>query len=114
MRLAGIVLGFSSFGVQVAAKRALMEAETPSRPGAPTTILVTSGPYSVSRNPLYAGDVLGMAALALVTDSPWGLGVTVLAALVLDRWLIRPEERYLDFMFGAAYADYRRRVRRWF
>jgi protein-S-isoprenylcysteine O-methyltransferase Ste14 len=42
------------------------------------------------------------------------LGVALLAgALAMDRCAIPREERYLERRFGAAYLDYRRRVRRW-
>jgi protein-S-isoprenylcysteine O-methyltransferase Ste14 len=33
--------------------------------------------------------------------------------LVVDRFVIRREERYLSLKFGPAYDDYRQQVRRW-
>ena len=52
-------------------------------------------------------------ALALLWPSAWALiGVPVGMAL-LSWGAIAPEERYLSTKFGAEYADYRRRVRRW-
>jgi len=36
-----------------------------------------------------------------------------LFVLYINRFQIAPEERALNAHFGAAYADYRRTVRRW-
>lgn len=41
------------------------------------------------------------------------LATAALTALVLNAWMIRPEERYLTENFGEEYDAYRARVRRW-
>ena len=97
----------------VAAKRTLDQARQPSLPGHPTTELVTGGPYRWSRNPNYLGAILMALGLVALANSVWFLGISFLAALVLDVWMIRPEERYLDRHFGAESTAYRARVRRW-
>jgi protein-S-isoprenylcysteine O-methyltransferase Ste14 len=82
-------------------------------PGGSTTLILRSGPFLVSRNPLYVGLVLLDAGLALIVPSAWGLlGVPVGIAALLWGAII-PEEQYLDAKFGAEYGAYRARVRRW-
>jgi len=84
----------------------------PTRPDE-SAALVTSGVYRFSRNPMYVADVLLLAA--------WAAWLANLAALVpialfiayMNRFQIVPEERALEARYGAAYADYRRLVRRW-
>jgi protein-S-isoprenylcysteine O-methyltransferase Ste14 len=61
---------------------------------------------------------LGMALLLLAAGVGFAsLGVIALlplVILVIDRLVIAREERYLVGLFGAEYADYCTRVRRWF
>jgi len=75
--------------------------------------LITSGVFKYSRNPIYLG-----FALVLVV---WGLRLSNAAAFVgvpifiayMTQWQIKPEERILLKKFGAPFADYMQRVRRW-
>jgi len=77
------------------------------------TRLVTTGPFRISRNPMYTGQVVAVLGAGLWVGSWWpliGLPLSVLATL---RWVIEPEETYLTRRFGAEYQQYRSRVRRW-
>ena len=75
--------------------------------------LVVSGLYRISRNPIYLGDVLILAAWALwLANAAAFVGLPLFVGH-LDRFQIVPEERALEARFGSAYADYRRAVRRW-
>lgn len=83
------------------------------RPDRPTKALVTTGPYAVSRNPLYLAFGVLYVALALLVNSLWPLFFLPPAVFAIDRWVIRREERYLAGVFGQRYEEYCRRVRRW-
>ncbi|MEO8839964.1 MAG: isoprenylcysteine carboxylmethyltransferase family protein [Kofleriaceae bacterium] len=75
--------------------------------------LVTSGPYRLSRNPMYAGLAIAYLGGALLAGS-WSPLILLPVVLVIVRLaVIGPEERYLTGHFGAAYTDYCARVRRW-
>lgn len=72
--------------------------------------LVTSGPYALVRNPLYAGNLVATAGLVLLSESAvagllvlTGLTVTFLAT-------IGYEERRLLRKFGQDYRDYKDQV----
>jgi protein-S-isoprenylcysteine O-methyltransferase Ste14 len=43
----------------------------------------------------------------------WALLLFPLVVLFMSRGVIAREERYLEHKFGAAYQDYKSRVRRW-
>jgi protein-S-isoprenylcysteine O-methyltransferase Ste14 len=75
--------------------------------------LVTSGVYSFTRNPMYLGMALVLLAWAIFLSSVWMLAGPLLFALYITRYQIIPEERVLDRLFGAPFAEYRKRVRRW-
>jgi protein-S-isoprenylcysteine O-methyltransferase Ste14 len=86
---------------------------TAIRPDEPTTVLIRTGPYTRSRNPVYASMVLLQAGLAVWTDNAWMLGTLVPAVAVIRWGVIAREESYLERKFGEDYLEYCRRVRRW-
>jgi protein-S-isoprenylcysteine O-methyltransferase Ste14 len=86
---------------------------TAIKPFERSQVLVTEGPYRVSRNPMYAGLVAVLVGLVLLLQSLSPVVVPVLFAWILHQRFVLPEERMLDGRFGDAYTDYRRRVRRW-
>ena len=76
--------------------------------------LVTAGPYSVCRNPLYFFSVIGAIGVGAQVGSVvfaliLGVSTWVLFSLVAQR-----EERALEAAYGADYRDYCARVHRFF
>ena len=93
--------------------RAFRRAGTPVNPGESATTLVTTGPYRLSRNPAYLGMALGYAGIAILSGALWALVPLVPTLLLIDRGVIRREERHLERKFGEEYLLYRARTRRW-
>lgn len=76
--------------------------------------IVTGGPYSVTRNPLYVFSAIGAAGIGAMTGS-----VVVALLLGIFTWLafltvIFVEERFLEKNFGEPYRAYMRQVPRFF
>jgi len=86
---------------------------TAVEPWRPSTALIVEGPYRFSRNPIYLGFAVTYAGLALAMDSWVALILIVPCLIVIDRFVIQREERYLRHKFRADYDGYRRKVRRW-
>lgn len=84
----------------------------PMTPGA-VSVLVESGTYRWTRNPMYLGRLLQLLALSLYLASAVGLICVPLFAIYLDRIQIRAEERALAERFPVEFARYSSRVRRW-
>ena len=82
-------------------------------PGGATTAVLHKGPFRLSRNPLYIGLIALDVGLALLAGSLWALWSVPVGIEALTWGAIRPEERYLAGKFGAEYAAYSARVRRW-
>jgi len=76
-------------------------------------VLVTSGPFRFTRNPMYLSLVTLLVGLALALGTPAPWAAAVLLALTLHFRFIRNEERALGASLGEPYARYRERVRRW-
>ncbi len=83
-------------------------------PNRPVKALVIAGPYRFSRNPMYLGLALVHLGTTMATGIIWYLATFVLATLATQRYVIEPEERYLQEKFGPAYRDYCLQVPRWF
>jgi protein-S-isoprenylcysteine O-methyltransferase Ste14 len=98
----------------VLARRELARHGQPTDPGLPTNKLVTTGVFSVSRNPLYLGGISLLAGIALMLNILWSLVLLVPAFVACHYLLVVPEERYLAAKFGIEYAQYAADVRRWF
>lgn len=74
--------------------------------------LVTSGPYSICRNPLYLFSLLGMAGVGLASGSIT-LGVALPAAFVpVNLAVVRREEAFLRQRFGDQFLAYCERTPR--
>jgi len=82
-------------------------------PVRPTAALVLSGPYQLTRNPMYVGLLCLYLGAALWQNNGWALILAPLVAWIVQRIVIEKEERYLEHKFGAAYLQYKARVRRW-
>ena len=82
-------------------------------PRRPAARMVTDGPYGLSRNPMYVSMTVCYLGLALLTGLLWPVVLLPLVLILLTAFVIRREERYLADAFGAEYAAYRARVRRW-
>lgn len=78
----------------------------------PPQRLVSDGLYRYSRNPMYLGHLIFMVGLALTFWSWLALAIFVVNLFWFDR-RVRGDEKRLLQHFGAPYADYRRRVKRW-
>lgn len=111
--MAGAVAAAAGLALVIAARRQFAHQGQPTDPGHPTTQLVTTGVFAVSRNPLYLGGFLLLAGIALVIDAPWVLIVLGPAVVACVHVLIAPEERYLAGRFGDAYPAYAHTVCRW-
>ena len=77
------------------------------------SVLVVTGIYRLTRNPMYVGFALILLALSVALAAPWTLLGPVLFCVFIDRFQIAPEERALLGKFGSAYRQYGDRVRRW-
>jgi protein-S-isoprenylcysteine O-methyltransferase Ste14 len=79
---------------------------------AATTVIAT-GPFAFSRNPIYLSEAIILASLAAATGSAWWLVAAGLFVSVATRLAIVREEAHMAAQFGAAWAEYAARVRRW-
>ena len=110
-----IAIALLGIGVIVAGAIAFRQANTTVNPMKPekASSLVTSGIFTISRNPMYVGLLLVLAGWAAFLWSAFALVGPLVFFLYISRFQIAPEERVLSRLFGREFDAYRRRVRRW-
>jgi protein-S-isoprenylcysteine O-methyltransferase Ste14 len=75
--------------------------------------LVTSGAFSVTRNPMYLSMAALLSAWALYLGALWVWAGPAVFVAFITLFQILPEERVMAQKFGAQFDAYRARVRRW-
>ncbi len=74
--------------------------------------LVTGGPYSLSRHPVYLGEIATALGVNLATGG-WLSGLAIAYFIVCELLRMGWEERILAQAFPAEYPDYARRIPRY-
>lgn len=112
--IAGCLL-ISGFVVILSAVVSFRRASTTVNPVAPelTSSIVTTGIYRYSRNPMYLGFLLVLAAWAVMLSHILAFVLLPAYVVYMNRYQIRPEERVLKKKFGPAFQNYKASVRRW-
>lgn len=110
-----IVVAIIALSIELAAAALFFRRRTTVNPLKPDTAtrLVVGGLNRVSRNPMYFGQALLLAAWALWLAHALAPLGAIAFVLYITRFQILPEERALAARFGDDWRAYRARVRRW-
>jgi len=109
----GIALAVVAPSLAIWAGRVLKAAGTNVRPNQPALIIVRTGPYRFTRNPMYLALCLLQVALGLFLNDWSALLFVIPLAVILHYGVILREEKYLETKFGDPYLALKRDVRRW-
>ncbi len=75
--------------------------------------LITSGPYSFSRNPMYVSWILIYLTIFFLNRSIWQLILFFVAIVLTHYFAVLREERFLRDKFGDTFERYCKKVRRY-
>ena len=78
-----------------------------------TSVVITTGVYSISRNPMYVGMVLYLLSWGFYLSNYFSILVSAGFIFWINVFQIIPEEKILTQQFGDQYKEYQNRVRRW-
>ena len=113
----GIALALVAIGqsISISGMVSFRRAKTTMNPikASAASSLVTSGVYRYTRNPMYLGLSVTLMGWAVFLSNLLALLAVPLFVLYINRFQINPEERVLSSLFGAEYAAYKEKVRRW-
>lgn len=78
--------------------------------------LVTQGPFSIIRNPLYTANIIIYTGIGIMTNSlfPYLQIIGIIYFLFQYYCIIKIEEDYLEKQFGDKYMNYKKSVGRFF
>ena len=113
LRMAGTALVVVGLVLMLVAVIQMLRHRTTPVPHQEASHLVTDGIFALSRNPIYLGDLLVLAGLALRWESPLGLLLVPGLLVVLQGRFILAEEARLRRAFGEAFTAYAEQTRRW-
>ena len=93
--------------------RLFSAAKTNTNTTKPALAIVAGGPFKFSRNPMYLSYVVAYAGVSLIGNSFVMLALTPVFMLWITKWVILPEESYLEKYFDDEYLKFKSSTRRW-
>lgn len=102
----GMILNLYTSGMFGKYKTTILPTKNP-------TIFIQTGPFKISRNPIYLGMLLMLLGLAILSGSILLFISPIILFLILNFVFIPTEEKNLAKQFGTSYQNYKDKVRRW-
>ncbi|MEN6442393.1 MAG: isoprenylcysteine carboxylmethyltransferase family protein [Methanoregula sp.] len=107
-----LIIGFG-FVLALWSRSLFLRNSTTLQPSEEPTALVTSGPFRISRNPIYLGMASILFGVAVVLGTLVAFAFPVIFVMLIEFFIIPGEERKMEKIFGEPYWVYKKRVRRW-
>jgi protein-S-isoprenylcysteine O-methyltransferase Ste14 len=79
----------------------------------PASSLQVNGIYGITRNPMYVGLAIVYFAITCFIGNWWNVILFPILFFIVQEYIIKREEKYLEVEFGKEYLDYKKNVRRW-
>lgn len=112
-RLASLIPFLLGGWITIWADQIFKQRGTTVKPHLDPSVLVTDGPFRISRHPMYLGMMLILLGIAFLSGSAISFISPIAFAIVIQVRVMLMEERTLERLFGAQYTAYRKRVRAW-
>ncbi|MDX9772689.1 MAG: methyltransferase [Bacteroidales bacterium] len=114
LNLFGIILIIVGILMTLITNSALLKNRTSIQPFETPDVLITSGLFKLSRNPLYLGMAIAFFGLVITLGSLSPFIFPIIFVIIINRVIIPYEENKLEIVFGDKYLDYKTKTRRWF
>jgi protein-S-isoprenylcysteine O-methyltransferase Ste14 len=110
----GVMMIAAALFIDFKAMTLMHTKKTTIMPNKGATHLVTSGPFSFSRNPIYLANTMLTIGAGLCFGIIWFIPLAFIAAFLTQKLAIEREEKHLSAKFGKPWRDYAHKVGRWF
>lgn len=111
--LIGVILIITGIVITLITNYILLKKKTSIKPFETPDVIITSGPFKLSRNPIYLGMTIALFGVETVLGSLSPCIFPLIFVIIINRLIIPVEEKDLENKFGEKYLDYKTKVRRW-
>ena len=112
-RYSGILFLAAGFALTIGNGYLFRRLGTPPRPGIKANLLVTSGAFRYTRNPMYLGFLTMLTGTAIVLGSVSPFIVIPFVFWILHTQFVLKEEKWMESWFGESYLQYKKKTPRW-
>ena len=109
--IAGVALFIAGTGLYEVARRTLGKFFSEAVRILPEHKLITRGPYSLIRHPIYLGEILFAFSIPMIANSLYGF-VIMLVIIPILLYRISIEEKVLVSKFGQEYLEYAHKTKK--
>jgi len=111
--LIGVLIIVGGISLIVSAAILFKKEGTPKNPFKKPTVMISSGPYKFTRNPMYVGVTLVSLGISVLIGTYIMFLAPLAFFLTINFTFIPREEKIMENLFGQKYLDYKKKVRRW-
>ena len=111
--LLGLILILSGISLVFVSFRFMRKMKTTFIPDGTPEVLISSGPFKFSRNPIYLGMLTILVGAAFLMSSLSAMIIAFLFGIIINFTWIAHEEKKLHELFSEDWENYSSKVRRW-
>ena len=113
LTLFGLILIIPGIVLNLSADKSFKVNDTTVKPILESNILITTGIFRITRNPMYLGFVMILLGIGILMGTLTPLLAVIVFAIFIDAVFIRYEEQKLEQAFQEEWVAYTQKVRRW-
>jgi protein-S-isoprenylcysteine O-methyltransferase Ste14 len=111
--LLGLILILSGISLVFISFRFMRKMKTTFIPDGTPEVLISSGPFKFSRNPIYLGMRTVLVGVAFLMSSLSAIIIAFVFGIIINFTWIAHEEKKLHELFSEDWENYSSKVRRW-
>ncbi len=113
IKIFGIILIVIALFFLVRSLRQFFQSKNTLMTIRPASSLQANGIYSITRNPMYVGLAIVYLGITCLIGNWWNIILFPILLTIVQEYIIKHEEKYLERRFGQEYLNYKYKVRRW-
>ena len=111
--LIGILISLTGFAVIIWSMFLYKENGTPINETEKPNVMITTGPFKFTRNPIYLGELLILIGVAFIVGNLLSFISPIVYFISINFYYLPEEENVMEQTFGADYLGYKHSARRW-
>ena len=113
LRAVGALVALAGVALWFCGAIAMRHAGANMNPAGAASQLIASGPFAISRHPIYVGGAIAFFGIGVALSQVWLCIAALVAAAAVDRFGMAREEAHMAAHFGDQWARYIAATPRW-